>query len=321
MPTNRRLVVVLAAVLSLSLFVGSVAFVPGVATASHDPEDGDFTVEPIDDRTPGATNVKYGQVVVAQAGVDLKTLEESVAIYKEGSWSSCESSDSEVFGIDRGNTHDGYEVDEDLEDNTKSFSAGEDRFEVQFYDDDDFGTSVGFNNSDAFISVAKCVDNPDEPGWYQISGSTTGVTESGERVTFGSDSHYFWICDCEDEQEAREKLGPPPSEPEQTATPTATPEQSDTEDESTTTTETTQTESTAQADEDEAQTAPEQTATAEPTDTETATATPEPTSTPTDASWERHVVQTPTPGDGDGFGGGVALLAIIGTALIARRRR
>jgi len=225
MSLERGLVVVLAAALAVALLAGVDA--PdgdGVVTASHGPEDANYTVVPLSDRSPEAENVKYGQRVVATAGTDLATLEETTATYEAGSWSGCGPSDGETFGVDRGSTLDGYEIDETFQNNVKTFSAGEDVFRVEYNGEEDFGASTYLDDGDEFVSVAECIDNPDEPGWYRISGTTTGVTEDGERVTFGSESHYFWICDCENEAEARERLGPPPSEPPTTATPTPTPD-------------------------------------------------------------------------------------------------
>jgi hypothetical protein len=209
MSLERGLVVVLTAALAVTLLTGAAA--PdggGGATASYGPEEANYTVVPLSDRSPGAENVKYGQRVVATAGTDLATLEETTATYEAGSWSSRGPSGGETFGVDRGSTLEGYEVDETLQNDVKTFSAGE----------DDFGASTYLDDGDEFVSVAECIDNPDEPGWYRISGTTTGVTESGERVTFDSESHYFWICDCENEAEAHERLGPPPSEPPTTGT-------------------------------------------------------------------------------------------------------
>ena len=341
MTTRRAAVSVFLAVLvGLSLSVGLAATV-GVVGADHGEPDADYTVEPMSDRSPGAENVKYGQIVVGQTGEDFRTLEAMKAVYEEGSWADCGPDKSEVFGIDRGNTHDGYEIDEDLTDNTKTFSAGEDVFEVEFYGEDDFGSSTHLNSGDAVVSVAQCIDNPDGPGWYQISGSTTGVTEDGERKTISGDSHYFWICDCEDEAEAREELGPPPSEPRQTATPEGTPSgdgdgSDDTDDGS---------DGSGSGDESAEDTASSDDATEDAATGSDADGTAEPTATFEAASdsesggsgggggsggsaatgveagsWDDHRVSTPTPGDGDGFGGLVALVALLGAALLFFRR-
>lgn len=319
--TNHRVVAVaFVALLTLSV-VGGVATL-GVVSASHGAEDSDYTVEPMNDRSPGAENVKYGQVVVADAGMGLRTVEELKAVFEEGNWVDCGPDSSEVWGIDRGNTHDGYGTDKSLQENTKTFSAGQDVFKAEFYSEEDFGPSTHLDDGDAIVSVAECIDNPDEAGWYQIEGSTSGVTENGERVTVSGQSHYFWICDCENEQEAREKLGRPPSEPEPTpepeSTPTPDPSGEETKSDGGDTTE----------------------AASTPTPTETATSTPTPTETATDSggdetggsgqgsgsgpessssSWDGHVVQTPTPGDGDGFGASVAVVAALVAGLYARR--
>ena len=153
----------------------------GPGSAGHGYEEAEFTVEPIDDRSPGATEVRYGMVVVGAAGIDLETLERTRAVYEAGSWARCEPGDADVFGIDRGNTNDGYETDESLQENVKTFSAGE----------DDLGPSTYLDDGDALVSVAECPDSPDEPGWHQMVGETTGVTPEGARVTYGGDSHYF----------------------------------------------------------------------------------------------------------------------------------
>jgi hypothetical protein len=327
---------------SLSLVAAGLVAGPGVVVANHGASDADYTVEPMDDRSPGATDVKYGQIVVGDAGVDLQTLESMEAVYEEGSWANCNPGDSDVFGIDRGNTHDGYGIDEELQDNTQSISAGEDVFRVEFYGENDFGPSTHLNDGDAVVSVAKCIDNPDEPGWYQITGSTTGVTEDGERVTVSGASHYFWICDCEGEAEAREQLGPPPSEDQDTETP-STPSgdggSGDAEDGSGAGTGEDAGGATATGDggsggdatTEDAATGGSDDGPGSSTPTETGGAMGDAGSSGSSqaaggdgggaGSWDRYRIQTPTPGAGDGFGGGVALVAFLGAALLFYRRR
>jgi PGF-CTERM protein len=334
MRRKRGIVVAAAAVLAVATLAGAAP--PGaveVAGASHGPESANFTVEPMSDRSPGAENVRYGQRVVATAGTDLQTLEKTTATYEDGSFESCGPSDGETFGIDRGSTHAGYEIDHDLTRNVKSFTARADLLRVEFYDGDDFGSSTYMNDGDEFVSVSTCIDNPDEPGWYRISGTTTGVTDDGERVTFSTDSHYFWICDCETETEAREELGPPPSEPQRTTTPTPTATDDggaddgdsgggtdDAERESPKRTTVTPTNPPAGG---------EATATAESTDGPTdgwddaddGTAAPTDGGTTTSTGeWDDHVLQTPTAAEGPGFGPAPALVAILATVGVLRRR-
>lgn len=60
--------------------------------------------------------------------------------------------------------------------------------------------------------MKNCYDNPDEPGWYQIGSSVGGWTADDKYLQRNTTSHYLAVCDCENQQEAREQLGPPPSE-------------------------------------------------------------------------------------------------------------
>jgi len=334
MGPKRGVVVATVALLAFaSLAVAAPLGAVDVAGASHGPESANFTVEPMSDRSPGAENVRYGQRVVATAGTDLQTLEETTATYEEGSFESCGPSDGETFGIDRGSTHAGYEIDHDLTQNVKSFTARADLLRVEFYDEDDFGSSTYMNDGDEFVSVSTCIDNPDEPGWYRISGTTTGVTERGERVTSSTESHYFWICHCENEAEAREELGPPPSEPQQTTTPTPTATDDggtdggesgggtdDSEQESPKRATVTPTNPPAGG---------EANATAESTDgpTDGGDDADDGTAAPTDGGtttstgeWDDHVLQTPTAAEGPGFGPAPALVAILAAVGVLRRR-
>lgn len=317
--TSWRALLAGAVVVSALLAVAS-----GAASATHDPDEVDFTVTPLGDRSPGATDVKYGQTVVGTAGVDLETLTKTVAIYDGGSWSGCGPTDASVFGIDRGNTHDGYETDEELTNNVKSFSAGEDRLETEYNGEDDFGASTYFDDGDEFVSVADCIDNPDAPGWYRITGRTKGVTAEGETVTYGGQSHYFWICDCEDEASARQRLGPPPSEPDATPTPARTrtgtgtdagptDATADTPDRSAAATPTgTGVARTPTPDSDDGGRGTTSTRSPADTDSETATDAPD--------AWSDVVYRTPTRRGGDGFGPIVALTALVVAALLVRTR-
>lgn len=307
---------------ALALLVAAGTMSVGSVGAAHGPDAAEFTVEPIDDRTPGATNVEYGMRVVGGAGIDFETLRRTRAVFEAGSWASCSPGDAGEFGIDRGSTHEGYRTDEGLQENVKTFSAGEDVFETEYNGEEDFGPSTHLDDGDELVSVAKCPDNPDKPGWYQMTGSSTGITESGERVTYGGDSHYFWICECENDAEAREELGRPPSDSTPTATPTAAEDtETDSDDGA---------DSTGGADDSTAESGPgsetpPDTATPEaaeasgqsPALTATATATATPT---VDREWDDVVGRSPTPGGGDGFGVVVSVLALAATVVFLYRR-
>jgi len=297
----------------------ALAAASGVVGASHGPEKANFTVEPLGDRSPGATDVRYGQTVVATAGVDLETLTKTLAIYEAGGWTGCGPTDASVFGVDRGNTYDGYETDEELTNNVRSFSSGEDRLETEYNGEDDLGASTYLDDGDELVSVADCIDNPDDPGWYRITGRTTGVTANGETVTYGGLSHYFWICDCANAAEARETLGPPPSEPAETTattTPTAAPEGET----ATPATEATGTATTARTNADRTPT-PSEADESAPSGTRTDRSTRSRTPTATTGSWDDAVYRTPTRNAGGGFGHVAALSAVAAVAFVALRRR
>lgn len=277
----------------------------GLAAGSHGPDGTNFTYEPMspEDRRPGAEETRVGTVGRATDDVDtdFETLLQLRSVFEEGSWEGCGPTSSEVFGIDRGGDDGGYEVDESLEDNVKRFSAGEDVFEAAFYDEDDFGPSTHLGSDDRVVSIIECVDNPEEPGWYRIDvAAVTGRTTDGEVRTLEDASHYFWICDCADEREARERLGPPPSEPDPTPTPS----------------------SDGTGDETSSEGDPEASATPSPAppdddttggdgaDADATTATTAPAVTSTEAAttaastateeWAAYRVRTPTVGDGAG---------------------
>lgn len=311
------------------LVTGSFAHGVGLASGDHGPEGTDFTYEPMspEDRRPGAEGTRVGTIGRGADGVDrdFETLLELRSVYAEGSWESCGPTSSEVFGIDRGGDNERYEVDESLTDNVKRFSAGEDVFEAEFYDEDEYGPSTHLNSDDRVVSIIECVDNPEEPGWYQIDvAAVTGRTPDGEVVTMEDTSHYFWICDCEGEDEARERLGPPPSEPDPTATPAgdgsgdetssdddptgaATPGSSSGDDDT----------SGDGSDASGTATAAGTAATTRTADVTTATATDTGSSSPEE--WAAYRVRTPTPGSGAGVSPVAAGVALLVAALLLRR--
>lgn len=317
------------------LVAGTVGSLAGSASGGHGPDGTDFTYEPMspEDRQPGATDTRVGTIGQAAAGVetDLETLLELRSVFEEGSWEGCGPASSEVFGIDRDGDGDRYETDESLEENVKRFSAGEDVFEAEFYDEDDFGPSTHLNSDDRVVSIIECVDNPEEPGWYRIDvAAVTGRTPDGEVVTMEDASHYFWICDCEDEAEARETLGPPPSEPEPTGTPTG----ADGDDGTAGDDAATATPGSSAGDGDsggDGSGDPDEDAdtdgsgadaeTAAPTGTDAATAaTGEATASPSaHQEWAAYQVRTPTPGSGAGVSPVAAVAALFVAALLARR--
>jgi PGF-CTERM protein len=330
----------LVVVVVIAVFAGPAALGDGsTARAESSPHGApsNFTVVPRD-RAPGITDATYEQYGHAPKTV---TMDYIRATWKEGGFENCGPTNNEVFGIDRGDDDPGTQTDKDLTSHVKSTKVTEDVFEADFYDEDDFGGAPPtIEKGDQFVSLTtNCFRNPSEPGWYQYQ-STTGVEGGGKQQTT---SHYFYICECSNEQEAREKLGPPPSEP--TPTPTPTPTDSPTPTASPTPT----------PEPTPTRTPPQDgTPFPSPTPTVTSTPTPTPTATPTDSptptaaatatagdgdgeeaaartqtasptptqvgNWSDVVEQSPTAGSGPGFGPAAALLAIVLGALLGLRR-
>jgi hypothetical protein len=190
-------------------------------------------------------------------------------------FASCTTENTAAFGLDYGNNNSGTETDEGLLSHRKESSFNEHSIYVNFYGPDSLaGSPVRFNAIDQVVAVQQdCYDMPDEPGWYQINARINGTGYNGNYIDTKDAgtirSHYFYICECSSEQEAREKLGPPPSDDTSsggssgdsstaTPSPTPTPESDD---------------SGSSGD----------SSTATPTDTATATATPTPESADSDS--------------------------------------
>ncbi|MFQ3320129.1 MAG: PGF-CTERM protein [Natronomonas sp.] len=334
----RRGVLVVAAVISIA-FLCSIAVSP--AAANHGSDKSNYTIVLPDktDNLPGDQNPQNASITTfaaSSAGFKEKAPNgfEKLTYLETGNqeiiYGNCDSPNTAVFGVDRGNNNSGTQVDTDLLQHMKESRFLEHKIEIDFYNESDFGGDPTYLNPEDAI-VAKqgagsqggpCFTMPTEPGWYQVQGMIRGVTTSGEEVEIFSKSHYIPICEgCHDNATAYEKLGPPPSQ------------QSSTDDGST--------------DESTSDSTPTSTATATATATPTpesvdggneGTATPTPTpeqesgsdedggkeadtETPTpESSGGGASNATPTPGSGPGFGPLVALLALLASAFLVRRR-
>jgi len=235
--TRRYIPGVVAVLLVASL---AVAAVPSAGTGlPHEDGPRNQTVTPVtaEDHQPGIEDASYFRFAAPNEDPRFESLKELgyiVTRFDAGVINRCGPNDVAVAGIDVGNDDPGTQVDVEIDFGQYIENQGgtEHRTYIDFGDSDDFGEEVlSFNATDEFVAhVEDCYGNPDEPGWYQFATTINGTTYDGEHVTFRSRSHPFWICDCESEAEAREKLGPPPTEgvtptatPESTPTPTATP--------------------------------------------------------------------------------------------------
>ncbi|PSQ13770.1 hypothetical protein BRD02_12155 [Halobacteriales archaeon QS_8_69_73] len=153
--------------------------------------------------TPAQTETRRGVSRAARGGTARlrrvrRRQRTASATYEAGSRARCDA-DGEIFGVDRGATRGGYETDETLQNNINSIPSGENGLVVEFdFDGDgDIGASTYLDDGDEVVSVTGRIDDSDEPGWYQVTATTGGVTADGEEATFRSIFHYFCTCDCE----------------------------------------------------------------------------------------------------------------------------
>jgi PGF-CTERM protein len=296
-------------------------------------------------------------------------------------FSKCQTQNTAAFGIDRDNDDPGTNTDINLLDYREDSQFNPNGIIIDFWEEDDFaapsqpdrggkghGKGKGREDGDPAAELypddeivahqgyksagGPCYKMPSEPGWYQIKGYANGTSFSGNHVELHLPSHYFYICKCDSEEEAYQKLGPPPGQENpysdgQSSASTPTPESQSTP----TPTSTPESQSTPTADQS---TPTPQQATATPQQaTATATAAAQAgggengdgggnagngggggaaaadgggsgsggqqqqaQATATD----RPLPDTPTVADGPGFGIGLAALALLGAALLALRR-
>ena len=334
--TAAATVVVFAMVAAVTV-VGAGALVVGTqeAAAAHD-SDANYTVTlpNEDDHLPGDQNPEGASIEHDAAGGEaftdiapdgFETFDRLELQSDHVDFSACSSENTAVFGVDRGDNNTGTQTDDSLLEHMKSSTFREDSLEVVFYDEGDLGGNpTHLEPEDAIVALqgagssgGPCFTMPTEPGWYQISGTLEGTNHEGESVTIAAESHYFPICEgCHDEATAEEKLGPAPSRDGSGSDPTPTATETPAK---TTATEEPETTATTATD------APEPTDGGQSTPTATESST-DGTSAATEtadgsAGGEAGDRQgTPTPGDGPGFTGLAALLALLASALLVRRR-
>ncbi|MFQ3318671.1 MAG: PGF-CTERM protein [Natronomonas sp.] len=311
-------------------------------------EAGNFTIEAYaqTDHYPGDQNKENGSIIyyakladiIYEVGGENGTWSDFIIINADWiDYSACDTENTAVFGIDRNDTYTGTQVDEDLVEHQEKVTFRDDGLTINFLDWNDFGGDPPYFNPRGDEIVANqgggsnggtCLTYTSEPGWYTLQGflngteAKAGCTEEGNADCQPPESAeksggymwtrpYFYICECDSREEARDKLGPPPNKegestptPTQsgetpTATPTATPAPSET-----------------------------PTATPEPDDTPTATAaddTGDDTGEDTPANTETQAQNggsntTPTVGGGPGFGAILTLTGLLASALLLRRR-
>ena len=250
---------------------------------------------------------------------------------------TCQSTDASAFGIDRGNDGPGTETDESLLTAYRSYTSTPDGFFIEFYKESALaGEPVVATTADQVVARQNnCVNNPEEAGWYRVSGYLNGSTKDDTTTdyTIYATSRYTYVCDCESREEAEQKLGPPPNEQaasEPTATPGDTTQATSTPEPTATPTPAADSEPTATAQQQTATSTEARTAGDEPgTPTATVSRTERASNAgaaqePTDqagAATATGTITTPTLANGPGFGSLVALLALAGTALVVSLKR
>ncbi|WP_276258708.1 hypothetical protein [Haloglomus litoreum] len=309
----RTSALVVAALSLAAVVVAGGAAAGGASSTPHDNGIGlNYTVGLPNDQShqPGADSADIRHYAAANglfeetSSPDGFERMDTLTIYSQDVlFGTCSTENTKAFGIDRDDDSPGTKTDEGLLSHRENSAFNEHSIYVDFYGGDSLaGEPVSLQDEDQVVAAQTgCYGMPDEPGWYQINARINGTGYNGNYIDTDDQgtvrSHYFYICECSSEQEAREKLGPPPSDEgsgedpddgSSTATPTATPEP-------------TATEST--GDSSGSSTA---TATATPEPTATATTTPTATATPTATTTDTSTDGGASAGGGGGAGGGAA---------------
>lgn len=256
MTTDRRTVrtTVLVAVLACGL-LGTTAVAAAQSSGPDNTEGANHTVVLPDatDHYPGEQNPRNasqqywfaGEEGLEDRGADSGVWVDRVVLTAEWiDYSACERNNVETFGIDRGNNNSGTTVDEEYDTAETTFRDG--RVVVEFPDWEEFvGDPPYLAPEDAVVGAygpsgtdAGCLNVTSEPGWYRVTGYLNGTVadedctdaddpscEPADKVSVDLEtgSNFVYVCECDDESEARDELGPPPSEPTPTPTATATP--------------------------------------------------------------------------------------------------
>lgn len=307
-------------------------------------EAGNFTIaaRSQSDHYPGDMNKENGSIeyhadlanIIYELGAENGTWANYIIISADWiDYTACSTENTVVFGIDRGGNNSGIKTDEDLIEHQEKVHFRPDGITINFLDWDDFaGDPPYFNPRDDKIVSAQgegsnagpCLTYTSEPGWYTMQGfmngteAKKGCTTEGDQNCEPPESHeeaggymetrpYFYICECDSEQEARNKLGPPPTEDDgetptpssATPTPTATP---------------------APVDDTPTQTPEPDDGGGETTPTPGDGGEATPTATQAQNGGNGGGNTTPTVGSGPGFGTIIALIGLLGSALLLYRR-
>jgi PGF-CTERM protein len=242
--------VILSTLLAASI-VGAVALAP-VAADSHTYDQAPMMTEEANleisavsqsDHHPGdqKTSMQYfaaGEAAFTEQGAEDGLFIDTIMVTSDWiDYSDCSVDNTATFGIDRGNNNSGTQTDEGLVQRRKDDDFRDDGLTVWFYSHEDLGGDPPYMApEDAIVAqqgegsaAGPCLQPTDEPGWYRIDGFLNGTvadngrdqapSDSADQVGVRTKSNWYYICDCESEEEARQQLGDPPSEGGSTATP------------------------------------------------------------------------------------------------------
>lgn len=336
--------VALGALLAVALFAG--AALGDHHTREEAPhygpdEAGNATFEFLEqeDHYPGARDVdvrytmKGGDVFEDVGATDGVAADRFVVETDAVDHSDCASENVATFAVDRGDDGD-RERDRDLLQHTRQAYYFNDSIVVEFYDYDDFGGDPPVIRAEDRIILelsddaagGACADTTEEVGFYsaELFLNGTGPMEANrtdEQYGFTVESEETYVCACEDEEEAREQIGPPPASTTQTETPsrtdaptaTATPTPSPTETPATSTSDGTPI-GTVEVNESVGDTNASVNASADEDDGSVDASA--------EAGGDEHASDppSPTPADGPGFGAGLAVATLLISSVLARRR-
>jgi hypothetical protein len=168
----------------------------------------------IDDHAPGVTGNSFN--IFAVGFSENINMHWNVVRQADFRWDTCTSTDATAFGIDRGNNRPGTETDRSLLNAYKSVTYTEGGIYVTFFKSEGIaGGPVNITVEDQIVSrVTDCLENPDEPGWYRLTGYINGSTRMDTRTDYAiyGAARYVYVCEgCDSRQEAIEALGPPPT--------------------------------------------------------------------------------------------------------------
>lgn len=167
-------------------------------------------------RKPGATEVSMAYKAYANVeGYDLEpfTFFGGYAPWEE-SLVECGLDNFDGAGIDRNNTYpdESTKSDEGVTGNIEEVNVNGEHFGyTRLNNGSTFGTHpVNLYSEDAFVlAIGDCWVNPQEPGWYRMTWFFNGTGPDGEEMLRKIGSEWFWICECENREQAVAELGEP----------------------------------------------------------------------------------------------------------------